>query len=206
MKSVSLFTAAIIATATAQQQDTDPSQKCEDSVTTVLAVETVDPAILVCAKDSGVTIDLSVTPTDADLAKVVATKSCTAWWDGVVSKVKAISPPCDFPVEGGSVVNTAKFNWGLRDFYAFVKEDATTTDISSPTTTTAKPPATTANVSTVTTVKNTTNATTTVKPDMIVSPKPVTAITTAPPAKTIASNAAVVTVSIAAVAVATMFM
>ncbi|RHY48546.1 hypothetical protein DYB30_004063 [Aphanomyces astaci] len=91
MKSRVLFTAALVASASAQQ---DASKKCVESVTTVFALGAFMPELQVCSTDSGVTIDLTAPPKDADIAKVVATKSCTVWWDGV---------------------STAKFNWGLKD-------------------------------------------------------------------------------------------
>ncbi|RHY02666.1 hypothetical protein DYB36_008250 [Aphanomyces astaci] len=118
MKSRVLFTAALVASASAQQ---DASKKCVESVMTVFALGALMPEMQVCSTDSGVPIELTAPPKDADIAKVVATKSCTVWWDGVVVQVKAISPPCDFPVEGGSVISTAKFNWGLKDMYAYAK-------------------------------------------------------------------------------------
>ncbi|KAF0707808.1 hypothetical protein AaE_013459 [Aphanomyces astaci] len=140
MKSRVLFTAAVVASASAQQ---DASNKCVESVMTVFALGALMPEMQVCSTDSGVPIELTAYPKDADIAKVVATKSCTVWWDGVVVQVKAISPPCDFPVEGGSVVSTAKFNWGLKDMYAYAKAStgaaANATTVKPVATTTAKP-------------------------------------------------------------------
>ncbi|RHY76291.1 hypothetical protein DYB38_013942, partial [Aphanomyces astaci] len=74
MKSRVLFTAALVASASAQQ---DASKKCVESVTTVFALGAFMPELQVCSTDSGVTIDLTAPPKDADIAKVVATKSCT---------------------------------------------------------------------------------------------------------------------------------
>ncbi|ETW04484.1 hypothetical protein H310_04748 [Aphanomyces invadans] len=191
MKTCALFTAALVATAAAQ--DAAASKKCAEAVTTVLALGALDPGALTCSKDSGVSTDPTSTPTEADLTKMLATKSCTTWWDGVVEKVKAISPPCDFPTGATSTINTAKFNWTLKDLYAFAKSAAA----GEPTTT--KP-------SGGATPKPGNGTSTTGKPDTITTTTKPTGTTTAPSSTPVPSSAVAGTVSVLALTVASLFM
>ncbi|CAK4105119.1 unnamed protein product [Aphanomyces euteiches] len=58
------------------------------------------------------------------LAKVLAEPVCTKWWDGVVSDVKGISPPCDITGPDGTTFNTASFPWTIKTLFQFAKQNA----------------------------------------------------------------------------------
>ncbi|KAH9096452.1 hypothetical protein LEN26_017476 [Aphanomyces euteiches] len=63
-----------------------------------------------------------------DLTKALATPSCLSYWDGVVMKVNAVSPVCDFPspLNDGSTLNTATFKWTLKDLFGLAISASTT--------------------------------------------------------------------------------
>ncbi|CAK4294383.1 unnamed protein product [Aphanomyces euteiches] len=48
----------------------------------------------------------------------------TGWWDGVVSDVKGISPPCDITGPDGTTFNTASFPWTIKTLFQFAKQNA----------------------------------------------------------------------------------
>ncbi|CAK4451868.1 unnamed protein product [Aphanomyces euteiches] len=107
---------------------------------------TTSPEALTCAKDSGISLAPNTKYTDADLAKVLATPSCTTYWDGVDKKVNAVNPPCDFPNPkgDGTTLNSATFKWTFKDLFSLgaansinssATDGAATTTTAAPTTT-----------------------------------------------------------------------
>ncbi|KAH9156453.1 hypothetical protein AeRB84_001650 [Aphanomyces euteiches] len=87
---------------------------CGEDVAQIFLTTTASAEALTCAKESGVSL-ASTRYTEMDLTKALATPSCLSYWDGVVMKVHAVSPACDFPspLNDGSTLNTATFKWTL---------------------------------------------------------------------------------------------
>ncbi|KAH9117538.1 hypothetical protein LEN26_012613 [Aphanomyces euteiches] len=80
-------------------------------------------AYLSCLEKTGVS-PATASPSDADLQKVLAEPVCTKWWDGVVSDVKGISPPCDITGPDGTTFNTASFPWTIKTLFQFARQNA----------------------------------------------------------------------------------
>ncbi|CAK4652853.1 unnamed protein product, partial [Aphanomyces euteiches] len=103
-------------------------------------------AYLSCLEKTGVS-PATASPSDADLQKVLAEPVCTKWWDGVVSDVKGISPPCDITGPDGTTFNTASFPWTIKTLFQFARQNAanitTTVAPSAASNTTAAPGAAT---------------------------------------------------------------
>ncbi|KAG9403898.1 hypothetical protein AC1031_005386 [Aphanomyces cochlioides] len=163
---------ALIAVASTAQATT-----CGKDVAQIFLTATTSAEALTCAKESGVSLSPSTTYTEMDLTKALATPSCLSYWDGVIKKVIAVSPACDFPspLNDGSMLNTATFKWTLKDLFGLA--------ISAPTT--ANSTALITGSSTSPTWGNSTNLTTIIapRPDSIKPGASGNSFPTASPAK-----------------------
>ncbi|CAK4663956.1 hypothetical protein LEN26_010029 [Aphanomyces euteiches] len=190
MKTVAIVALGAIAATT-------KAATCGLDVATIFLDAATSADAVACAKDTGISFAPNTKYTEADLKTVLATPSCVSYWDGVVKKVNAVKPACDFPspLNDGSVLNTATFKWTLKDLFGLATSpsknstagsnstNSSATVIAAPTTT--SPGASGANSSSAATNTSSTS-------------------TTNAPTTTAKSNAVVAAVSVAAMAVATM--
>ncbi|KAG9398749.1 hypothetical protein AC1031_014067 [Aphanomyces cochlioides] len=96
---------------------------CQGKFQTYLYGSMASSAYLSCLEKTGVS-PATTSPSDADLQNVLAEPVCTKWWDGVVSDVKGISPPCDITGPDGTTFNTTSFPWTIKTLFQFVKQNA----------------------------------------------------------------------------------
>ncbi|KAG9408653.1 hypothetical protein AC1031_022130 [Aphanomyces cochlioides] len=112
MKTVAIVALGAIASTT-------QAATCGLDVATIFLDAATSADAVTCAKDTGISFAPNTKYSEADLKTVLATPSCVSYWDGVVKKVNAVKPACDFPspLNDGSVLNTATFKWTLKDLF-----------------------------------------------------------------------------------------
>ncbi|KAH9193775.1 hypothetical protein AeNC1_004242 [Aphanomyces euteiches] len=94
----------------------EPPQKCSFDVTDLIWSSVHNDDAMACSKETGFLLGFAP-PAEATWDKILNSQACNKWWNGVVSSINLINPPCTFNNLDNTpgTTDTASFNWKLRD-------------------------------------------------------------------------------------------